>query len=161
MAVEVQYCQYKMQPLHLILNNFNSIYITETYFGMIFCRTSKWWLLKTLHTRIPYEPLVSPLSPTSSSPSLNTVTILEGNVWQNFPLTWHPQIAVDFVFGSSWQVTYCILFIMTFYDGNKLEASPLLQPLPDFMLQGHSKIVQRCNTNSGAKASEDSSELAA
>jgi hypothetical protein len=29
------------------------------------------------------------------------------------------------------------------------------------MLQGHSKTVQRCNTNSKAQASEDSSELAA
>jgi hypothetical protein len=29
------------------------------------------------------------------------------------------------------------------------------------MLQGQSKIVQRCNTNGGAQASEDSSELAA
>jgi hypothetical protein len=29
------------------------------------------------------------------------------------------------------------------------------------MLQGHSKIVQHCNMNSGAPASEDSSELAA
>jgi uncharacterized membrane protein affecting hemolysin expression len=28
-------------------------------------------------------------------------------------------------------------------------------------LQGHSKIVQRCNTNSAAQVSEDSSELAA
>jgi hypothetical protein len=29
------------------------------------------------------------------------------------------------------------------------------------MLQGHSEIVQRCNTISGAQASVDSSELAA
>jgi hypothetical protein len=29
------------------------------------------------------------------------------------------------------------------------------------MLQGHSKIVHRCNTNIGAQASEDKSELAA
>jgi hypothetical protein len=28
------------------------------------------------------------------------------------------------------------------------------------MFQGHSKIVHRCNTNSKAQASEDSSELA-
>jgi hypothetical protein len=32
---------------------------------------------------------------------------------------------------------------------------------PDCMLQGHSKIVQRYNTNSGAQASEDNSELTA
>jgi hypothetical protein len=29
------------------------------------------------------------------------------------------------------------------------------------MFQGYSKIVQRCNTNSGAQVSEDSLELAA
>jgi hypothetical protein len=35
------------------------------------------------------------------------------------------------------------------------------QSPPNCILQGHSKIVQRCNTNSGAQASEDSLELAA
>jgi hypothetical protein len=36
----------------------------------------------------------------------------------------------------------------------------LKKPSSNVMLQGHSKIVQR-STNSGAQASEDSSELAA
>jgi hypothetical protein len=35
------------------------------------------------------------------------------------------------------------------------------QSSPNYMLQGHRKILQTCNTNSGAQASEDSSELAA
>jgi hypothetical protein len=37
----------------------------------------------------------------------------------------------------------------------------LWSPLPNCMLHGHSKIVQRCTTNSGALASEDSSTFAA
>jgi hypothetical protein len=37
----------------------------------------------------------------------------------------------------------------------------LQQPSPNYMLQGHIKIVQGCNKNSEFQASEDSSELAA
>jgi hypothetical protein len=37
----------------------------------------------------------------------------------------------------------------------------LQQPSPDYVLQGHSKIVERRNLNTGAEVRQDSSELEA
>jgi hypothetical protein len=48
-----------------------------------------------------------------------------------------------------------------YYLVNQYLWAELWLPIPNYMLQGHSKIVQRCNTNSKAQATEYSSDLAA
>lgn len=57
--------------------------------------------------------------------------------------------------------TYTITFFgETIGIDPELLSAMLQPPSPNFILQGRSKIVQRCNRNSETEASEDSSDFA-